>query len=76
MVLSEFMKVILIIVLVVGGLWFVGYWIDFYANEATDKRNGLFRKAADDCYDRQGHCDTIFEDLQKDLFPEHTDSRP
>jgi hypothetical protein len=67
MKLPESLKTITIILLVIAGIALAGYLFDYYNNQKLDERNKLFREARDKCYDLKGHCDTIFEDLQKDL---------
>lgn len=70
MKLLEPTRIILIIVLVIGGIWLVGYLIDNHYENRDKERRELFQRATEECYGREKSCDAIFEGLYEDLFPE------
>ena len=56
--------------LIIGGIWLVIYLIESSAQREDEERHKLFQKATEDCYKREKSCDTIFENLYEELFPD------
>lgn len=66
---SDLTKAILALALITGGLWFVASLIDSHYNVVEEKRDKSFQEARDACYARERSCDSIFDNLYDDLFP-------